>query len=431
MDWSDQMIPVRYLRLAMLATALAISATGCVSDDLQPDPGDPSQLQVLTGWTSGPDRKALYDTLAVLDVAEPGIRVLDESIAGPRELVEQVLTERIANGNSPDSAAVSVGWALWSRADAGELQDLTDLLPDAEIESVFNRDLLALTSLDGGIYGIPTGVQRVNVMWSNAAILRDAGVDAAAPADLDAWLTDLEVVRASGLEYPLAMGDATMQLQLFESVLVADLGGAFYRDLWTHGGTWSTPQISTAIDHFDQLLAYSDPTTRSMPADELVQRVVTGEAAYTVLADSSLPTFEAGPLDRDFRAAPVPGTDGVFDLRADAFVLPTGAGHRDSAISWLEVVASTKGQAAFAAGRGAIPARTGAGAAFVIPYQVDAMWALDHELIVPSLEGGVAASPAWTDRIASAVTRFVRDHRREVLNTELRAAADEALGGGA
>lgn len=417
------------LRLTLLSIVLAVGASGCVAVADQPDPNNPSQLQVVTGWTTGTERAALYDLIDVFHGAHPGISVFDESGVGPRDGIEQFLTDRIANDNAPDSFAVSVGSALWSRAEKGDIQDLTVALADMDLPTSYESELLGLVASDDRIYGIPIGIERVNVVWSNSALLSEVGLDPSQPADdLDTWLSDLETLRRSGVEYPLALGDATTQLQLFESVLIADLGGPQYKDLWLSIDTWQAPELATAIDHFDRLLEFTNPTTRTMSADRLVSQVISGDSAYAVLADSSLAVFaESGFPYREFYGGPVPGTGQVFDLSADAFVLPVGASHQESALAWLRVVGSAEGQEVFAARRGTVPARFGTAGAFNLPYQVDAKWALDHQLIVPSLAAGVAASPEWTDAIVDAATRFVKDRSGEALGNSLIDAAIVAL----
>lgn len=419
----------RPVRLVALCALVALAMTGCAAAEPHADPNDPAQLQVVTAWTSGPDREGLRALVDLFAQAEPGIHVFDESVAGGRSVVEKVLDTRIAADNPPDAAGVSVGSALQQRVADGELQDLTEMLDDLRVAGAFSDELLELTSVDGRVYGIPLGVQRVNVVWWNTAVLQAAGLNPrTAPATVDAWLADLEALRLSGVAYPLAVGDSTTQLQLFESVLIADLGAQGYRDLWRSTVGWQVPGVALAVDHLDRLLAYTDPTTRSQSPDEIIAKVVSGESAYTVLADTSLATFEKAGYDEGaFRAGHAPGTDGVFDLTADAFVIPAGAGHQDAAAAWLHVVASKEGQEAFAAAAGTLPARVAAGGGFDSTYQLDANWSLYLDQLVPSLASGIAASPAFTDDIADALERFTHDHAQKVFVAGLISAAGERL----
>jgi glucose/mannose transport system substrate-binding protein len=222
----------------------------------------------------------------------------------------------------------------------------------------------------------------------------------------------------------LAVGDVTTQLQLFECVLIADLGVDAYRSLWSDADAWRTLALDAAIGHFGRLLEFTQPGTSSEPAASVVAQVITGDAAYAVLADTTLATFqEAGFEDGTYAAAPAPGTRGVFDLRADAFALPSGASHPDAASQWLRTVASKEGQEVFAAAKGALPGRVGTRNTFDSEYQVAAGWSLSQDEVVPSLAAGVAASPTLTDEIAGAVERFSDDRKPAVLKNALLAAA--------
>jgi glucose/mannose transport system substrate-binding protein len=270
----------------------------------------------------------------------------------------------------------------------------------------------------------------VNVLWTDNKLLQAAGVDPkAAPADVDAWIKDLKKVRASGVEYPLALGDDLTQLQLFESVLISDMGAVLYQNLWKSQQNWDGAAIRKAIDHYGQLLDFVDPATGSRDWTAISQEVVQHDSAYVVLADYALQSFQqAGyTYGKQYSAMPMPGTVGVFDFTADSFTLPVGAVHPEAAQKWLLTVSSAAGQKALSLTKGSIPARTDTKAADYAPYQKTAIASLQLDTVVPSIAHGIAAKPSWLKAITAAVTQFGDDRRPEALANALKAAAAAAL----
>jgi glucose/mannose transport system substrate-binding protein len=270
----------------------------------------------------------------------------------------------------------------------------------------------------------------VNVLWSNNTLLEDAGVDpTVAPATINAWLADLEKVRASGVEYPLALGNDWTQVQLFENVLLADLGAVLYQNLWKSTKNWEGAALRTAIDHYGQLLDYVAPNSGSTEWTEATNSVIEGDAAYVLMADFALAAFQRVGLESggQFSAVPTPGTVGVFDFLADSFTLPVGAVHDSATRSWLLTVSSAEGQKALGIVKGSIPARTDTVAEDYGPYQQQAIADLQLDTVVPSLAHGVAASPAWTKAITVAVVKFGGDGHPDALANALIDAAHAQL----
>jgi len=56
----------------------------------------------------------------------------------------------------------------------------------------------------------------------------------------------------------------------------------------------------------------------------------------------------------------LPGTEDIYGVSLDVFCLPKGAKHPETALKWLKVLVTPECQAAFAAPKGFIPARTDA-----------------------------------------------------------------------
>lgn len=412
--------------------AVAMVVTGCsLGGDAGSDPNNPNQVEAITWWASGVEKTALYEMVDVFKKQNPDIQFIDASVRGAGGAkARQSIAARLDSDNPPDTLQAAAGAGLTDYVAAGELQDLTSFYAENKLTDVYRAALLELLTVDGKIYSVPSDIHRVNVLWSDNGLLKDAGIDpGVAPANLDAWIADLNKVRASGVEYPLALGNDLTQMQLFESVLISDLGAVLYQNLWKSTKNWEGASLATAIDHYGQLLDFIDPSTGSQEWNEVVQQVVTHNAAYVVMADYALSSFQRAGFvyGKQYTANPMPGSVGTFDFLADSFTLPVGAVHDKAARAWLLSVSSAEGQKALSLTKGSIPARTDTNAADYPPYQKTAIASLQLDTVVPSIAHGIAASPAWTKAITTAVIKFGGDRHPEALANALIAAAHSAL----
>ena len=422
----------RLTALVAAVSALALALTGCsLGGDTGSDPNNPNQVEAITWWASGVEKTALYDMVGVFTEQNPDLQFIDASVRGAGGAkARQSIAARLDAKNPPDTFQASAGAALTDYIEAGQLQDLTSFYAANDLTDVYRAALLELLSVDGKIYSVPSDIHRVNVLWTNNELLTGAGVDpAVAPANIDAWIADLQRVRDSGVEYPLALGNDLTQVQLFESVMISDMGAVLYQNLWKSTKNWEGDRLRAAVDHYGQLLDFVDPNSGSQEWAEATQQVVDGDAAYIVMADYALSSFQrAGFIyGKQYAAYPMPGSVGVFDFLADSFTLPVGAVHEKAAKAWLLTVSSSEGQKALSLTKGSIPARTDTVATDFSPYQQEAIAAFQLDTPVPSIAHGVAAAPDWMEEITDAVVKFGGDRHPEALVNALIASAHTAL----
>jgi len=423
---------VRLTAAVAALTATVLVLTGCAfGGNSGSDPNNPDQVEAITWWASGSEKTALFDLVAVFKTQNPDLEFIDASVrGGGGAKARSAIAARLDADNPPDTFQATAGAALTDYIADGDLQDLTSFYAEHGLTSVYRAALLQLLSVDDKIYSVPSDIHRVNVLWSNNRVLEAAGVDTTqAPASIDAWLAALETVRQSGMQYPLALGNDWTQVQLFESVLIADLGAVLYQNLWKSTKNWEGAALHTAIEHYGRLLDYVDPRSGSREWTEATRTVVEGDAAYIIMADFALASFQqAGyTAGKQYSTAPMPGTVGVFDFLADSFTLPVGAVHDEAARQWLLTVSSAEGQKALSLAKGSIPARKDTVKTDYPPYQQEAIASLQLDTIVPSIAHGVAAKPSWTKAITDAVVAYRADRRESALANALIAAAHDAL----
>src|SRR5690606_33754947 len=234
------------------AAVLGLALAGCSGGGSgSPDPDNADQVEVFTWWASGSEKVGLDALVGVFNSQNPDIEFVNAAVAGGAgSNAKAALASRLEANDPPDSFQAHTGAELTDYIEAGQLQDLSGFFADEGLTEVFPASLIDRITLDGKIYSVPSNIHRANVTWVNTALLEAAGVDpSASPASVDAWIADLEKVRASGIDKPLALGTEWTQVHLFETILLADLGADGYEGLWDGSTSWDDPGAAAAIDH--------------------------------------------------------------------------------------------------------------------------------------------------------------------------------------
>ncbi|MGF2949741.1 ABC transporter substrate-binding protein [Microbacterium alcoholitolerans] len=427
------------MRKALAAVAgLAVTGlvlTGCSGNADNGNAGgsdDDSQVEVFTWWAAGSEKAGLDALVEVFNEQYPDTEFVNAAVAGGAgSNAKNALASRLKANNPPDSFQAHAGAELTDYIEAEKIEDLSDFYADNGLNDVFPSTLLDRLTVDGKIYSVPSNIHRANVVWVNTAVLTDAGIDPnAAPADLDAWLADMEKLKAAGIETPLSVATDWTQVQLFENVLISVLGADGYQGLWDGSTKFDDSKVTDAIDYYTQLLSYANTDGTGQDWPVATDMVIDGTAAYNVMGDWALAQFDAKgkTYGTDYTTWPTPGTDGMFDFLADSFTLPVGAPHAGGAKNWLKTISSAEGQEAFNLAKGSIPARTDADPAAYPEYQQGAIASFAEDTVVSSLAHGAAVKVSWLNDITSAIGQFVSTQDGQTLQDALVQAQTKALG---
>ncbi|MCZ2263154.1 MULTISPECIES: ABC transporter substrate-binding protein [unclassified Isoptericola] len=399
--------------VAAVAAVAALALAACGGNGGEPESsgsGGADEVEVFTWWAAGSEKAGLDALVKVFDEQHPDVTFVNGAVAGGAgSQAKDLLQTRLQAQDPPDTFQAHAGAELQDYIDAAQIEPVSDLYDEFGLTDVFPPDLMdRLTADDGQIYSIPSNIHRANVVWSNRQVLTDAGLDPDATyPDLSAWMDDLATLKKAGVT-PLAVAQAWTQVQLLETVLLADLGAEGYSGLWDGSTDWKGPEVTAALEDFETLMGYTNTDRDGLDWPESQQLVIDGKAAFTVMGDWAEASYEEQEqeLGTDYSAFAVPGTDGVFDFLADSFTLPVGAPHPDGAKAWLETVGSAEGQEAFNKAKGSIPARTDVDMSTFGEYQQSAAEAFKSDTIVSSLAHGAAVPVATLTAITDATSKF-------------------------
>ncbi len=371
-------------------------------------------VSVVSWWEAGSEKKGLEALEGVFKKEHSNFTFKNAAVAGGGgSQAKQKLAADLAAKNPPDTFQAHAGAELTDYIDAMQIEDVSNLYDEFKLKDAFPQTLIDRRTVDGKIYSVPSNVHRANVVWANNAVLKEAGLDPEkAPADLDAWIADMEKVKAAG-KTPITVGMAWTQLQLLEVVLMADLGAEGYNGLFDGKTAWDGPEVTKAIEHYAKIMELADKSYLNEDWEPAMNPVISGNAAYNVMGDWAVAAFDAAgkKYKEDYVAFPVPGTDGMFDFLADSFTLPVGAKNVDGAKAWLQTISGKEGQIAFNTVKGSIPARSDLSEEELGKfgeYQQDAMKSFAEDTIVSSIAHGAAAPVAVSNAMNDACAKFAQ-----------------------
>lgn len=388
--------------------------------------GSPGQLEVFSWWTAGGEKDALDALVSVFNQGNPNVKFINRAVAGGGgDAAKAALAQRLKAKNPPDTFQAQAGEMVGDYITAGQIEDVSFLYEQEGWDKQFSPKVLNLIQRDGKYYSVPVDTHHINVLWSNPAVCRTAGVTAK-PATMAEFLANLRKIKKAGNIIPLAVsldpGQDWQVKHIMETVLLGSLGAQAWAALWKKGADWSSAKVTQALDTFAEVMTYAPGTGSLTGWDQVCTLVGSGKAAYQIMGDwveaNFTVTQNLNPgTDYDFCA--VPGTAGTFLFASDCFTLPVGVKDRAATIAWLTTCGSQSGQDAFTSVKGAIPPRSAVTSDERTLFDPYLQWSLDEwkkDVIAGSLTHGVVASGAWNTAVDAAVIGWLKD--RSVTNLQ-------------
>ncbi|MDN5724996.1 MAG: ABC transporter substrate-binding protein [Propionibacteriales bacterium] len=392
--------------------------------------GAGGDVGVFTWWADGSEKLGLEALQGVFKSEFPNDTFVNLAVAGGAgSNAKAKLAADLANNNPPDSFQGHAGAELLDYISKGQIVAVNDIIDALGGTGVFPESLLSKLTVKESIYSVPSNIHRANVVWTNTQLLAKAKITDT-PANIAAWIADMDKLRSAGVATPLAVSGSWTQVQLLETVLLSDLGTEAYTGLFSGETTWDGPEVTKAVDNFGKLLSYANKASDGDDWPVATDMVIDGKAAYNVMGDWAVAQFADKKKEegKDWGWFPVPGTDGTFDFLADSFTLPKGAKNPGGAKDWLTLVGGAAGQKAFSLAKGSIPARIDVPADEFPAYQQKAMESFKSDKIASSIAHGAAVNQAWLSDITTAVSKFYGGKDAAALIKDLTAAAEKNRG---
>lgn len=371
-----------------------------------------TKIEVQSWWTTGGEATGLQKLFDQFNKDNPTLCAYNAAIAGGAGTAAQaVIKTRTLAGTPPDTFQVHMGHELldtYVNISAGSV--LSPLDSSVIDPSKFPAGVVSIISgKDGKIYTVPMNIHRANELWYNKTVFTANNLQP--PTTWDQFFTVADALKAKGIT-ALALGDNGIWAfgMVFESILIGNLGADGFNGLWTGATKWSDPKVTDALTTLKKVYGYVNADHNSLSWDQANQLVIDGKAGMTIMGDWANGDYVAKKFT-GYGWAPAPGNTGIYQALADSFPLPAKAPDQGAVKKLLTFMASQPGQDIFNPYKGSIPARTDAGTPPAgqqqyNDYQKSAMVDWKANTVVPSMEHGAAAAPAWKSAIEAALTTF-------------------------
>lgn len=398
-------VATRFAALCLGAVGLLLSAASA--------PARSGELEVLHYWTSGGEAKSVEELKAL--IAKRGHVWRDFTVTGGGgENAMTMLNARVARGNPPAAANIK-GPAIQEWAAQNVLTNLDAMASFDKWDQSLPKVVADRMKYRGHYVAVPVNVHRVNWMWGNVDVLRNAGVTEM-PRTFDAFFAAADKLRAAGV-VPLAHGGQDWQdFTVFESVVLGVAGPAVYNKALVQldSAAIQGDAIKKSFEVFRRLKGYTDSQSFGRDWNVATDMVIKGKAGFQFMGDWAKGEFLAAGQQpgQQFRCAPTPGTQGSFTFNVDSFAMfQLKSWEAQKAQGYLAyLLMGADFQERFNLRKGSIPVRSNVAmdrfdaCAKVSSQDFNASSAANT--LLPSLAHGMALSTAQQAAMRAAVSDF-------------------------
>jgi multiple sugar transport system substrate-binding protein len=340
----------RGLRLAAIATAVLIAATGCTISSNTSSGSSAGGTTTLTFWEyySGTQLTWLQDQVAKFEKSNPKVKIQLVQVVGSQQ--DQKLLASVATGTTPDLLINNIVVDNPTLVSGGVMKDLTPYWNKYVDKGQFPSG--AVWKTDGKVYNLMSYTNLLG-MFYNKDILSQYGITDP-PTTLDELQTDMAKVKAGGKYEGLAQSGAP----------TVEGAWLFAPQLLGQGVNYCNFSGSKVTDAFDRIANWSKSSyiplaTATWDQNASWQQFMTGKYAFALNGNWQLGNVKAATFTYGTTQFPAPngGKSQVYP-GGEGFAIGAKSKHADLAWKFLEQMVLSKqgGESVFAAA-GSIPVR--------------------------------------------------------------------------
>lgn len=375
--------------------------------------GGSSQLVLMHGWSPGDGGDAIQNMYDGFKEEYPDVDSKLRGIGGGgNTTLNSVLNKRLKNQNPPGS------WADWPGKNLLQFQSEGGKILGDIGDSVWSKNNMKKAYAegpkqagkpDGTFICVPTNIHRMNNVFYNKKVLKQANVDPSSissPKDLTDAMAKVEKnTNATGMAQSTKSPWTT--LQLWGAVFLGQQGWDGYQKFMD--GSIGTEPIAKA---FKTLAAYSKHFTDdagTIGFKEGNKKVMNGNAAFIQQGDWVAGMYAADDgfeYKKDWDYIAFPGTEKYYSLNMDSWVYPKNTPAPDAAKKWLRYAGTKDAQIRFNTKKGSIPPRTDVSMKEFPQFQTDQFNDFKNsEAQPPSIAHGLAVKPETQAKLETAVSQ--------------------------
>ncbi|MBE9610456.1 carbohydrate ABC transporter substrate-binding protein [Chitinilyticum litopenaei] len=382
-------------------------------------------LDVLHWWTSASERKAAV--FLERRLAEDGITWRDVAIPGGAGVgAVKVLKTRFL-ANQPPAVAQLIGPSLAEWAQLGLIVELDEVARAGNWQDHFFPTTWQLVQYKGHVLGVPLGIHRINTLHYNRQIFERLGL-----RPPRTWKEFDQVVRrlqAAGVT-PLGQSSEAWQVAtLFETLLLAEGGPAYYRELLVKRNlrAYQDPRLAKALQRLRDLRSAMGPL-RERPWTDVARQLAAGEVGMVVMGDWFKGELNALGLSTgdEFSCVPVPETADYHLYSIDTLAMfAVDDKLKPLQFRMAQLLQQPAVQLGFSRLKGSIPVRQDQdiGALDVCSRASWQAFARGSAMQAPSLVHRMASDEPFKDAVVAQIHRFFMDETISVAEVQRRLEA--------
>lgn len=348
-----------------LLISFSVMATAATSlDALAQQP----TADVVHWLTSGAESEAI--TILAKEFEKRGGKWVDSAAPGGPTDAQALIMNRIAGGNPPGVAFISVGHSAVELGKEGLLQDIKAEADKNGADVTSDVMLKLVSDTDGALYALPIAIESSNLAWFSKTVYDEAGLTF--PKSWAEFLEQAKVLKEKGY-IPLAVGAQGWQLSiLFNSVLLAEAGNDTF-DAIVNTKTAEAAGSAKVVQAFTTMRAlstYSDAGASNRAWNDTLNLVAEGKAAVQIMGSWAGAELTKMGLERGDKwdcILPPGNTRLILDGAGFEFPKVTNADDVAGQALFVQVMMDPAVQAKFAAVKGAVPARLDADTSGLAP----------------------------------------------------------------
>jgi len=397
-------------------------------DDTADDTDDPDveeELEIVHWWTAGGEEDALDALLEGYQEEHPEFGIENNPApGGAGAAIDAEIQTRVIDEDPPSTFQIWPGEALRPYLDADALEPVGDLYDD---EDAYVEGVVDAAAPDGDLVSVPINIHRLNQVFYNVEVVEDAGLDvegAESPEDL------LDLFEAADEAGYVGLAQQTQEpwgvLQQWEVTFTGQHGVDEFQRFLDGEAAELESEIEESLSLVEETSEYFNEDAGSVAWDEANARVITGDAAFHHNGDWAAGQYQAAAEDEDFEYGegwdyfPMPGTEGVYTLVMDSFVMPANNPTPDATEAFLAYCSTVDAQERFNPPKGSIPPRTDVPTDEFPPFLQDQMADFeDSDEQVTSISHGSGLNPAQASEVEEAFAVFTDNWDPEETTQEL------------
>ena len=371
---------------------------------------DDGDLEVVHWWTAGGEEEAFE---ALVDGFESETEYAVEANPAPGgagAAIDAEVQTRVLDEDPPGTFQIWPGEALRTYTDADALEPVGDLWEDGAEEEYLDS-VLEAASPEGDVVAVPINIHRLNNVFYNVEVLEDAGVDPEGIDSPEAFLDALEAADDAGY---VGLAQQTQEpwgvLQLWEVVFTGQHGVDAFEQFLDGEAAELEDEIEESLSLVEETSEYYNEDAGTVSWDEANADVITGDAAFHHNGDWAAGEYQGADdfeYGEDWDYIPFPGTEEVYTLVMDSFVMPANNPSPDATEAWIEYCSTVDAQERFNPPKGSIPPRTDVPTDEFPPFlqdQMDDFEGSDEQ--VTSISHGSGLEPAQASEVEEAFAVF-------------------------